>query len=654
MIRHASLLFAVGCAALLFGINVWGYDLWSPDEPRFAQVAREILQTGDWVVMHVNGQPYYEKPPFMFWTIAVLSLPFGDVNELTARLPAVLGGVVTVLLTFLLADKLYGRRVALASATILMTMALVWWEARTAQIDMFLTAWTTLTLYAFWRHYESRETKWLLVFYGAIAAAVFAKGPPGIVFPLLLAFTFYWGRRADRRSLHLVLGVAAVAALIALWLVPAYSMANTQDARPETAQGNSIALIAENLYRQTIGRFVLGVSKRQPFWYYIENLPINVFPWTLFLPWTLYTIWRRRREGQAMRLLLCWTIPAIIFFSLSSGKRALYLLPIFPALAILFGTTVLELMDGGRTVWRRRTGYVWAALLLLLGLPAFPLAYAAVTGGVGPRAPYLAEAEWTTGTAEGIRSAAFAVLPLCMCALVFAVHAFVRARRDEGRTLHYAMAGHFAGLATAMALCVFPFVNGFKGASDFCAPIRALSEQGEDFRLYSVAFSREGYIFYAKHAHIPYLVEEWPLPIPEGRDPLEVAAEQRAMGNVLRKSAQGVPIADMSAITEGELAQLASASEAAFAFAAAKSDLVEPFKAAMAESVQAFTVDFSGPEPSFLFVQTQDWRWLLPFAPTLRSLNVMGHESVGSRQVLLIANDAGARLLENAGLAPGA
>ena len=648
------MLFVAGCAAVLFGVNVWGYDLWSPDEPRFAQVAREILQTGDWVVMHVNGQPYYEKPPFMFWTIALLSLPLGDVNELTARLPAVLGGIATVLLTFLLADRLYGRRVALASAVILMTMALFWWEARTAQIDMFLTAWTTLTLYAFWRHYESREVKWLFVFYGAIAAAVFAKGPPGVVFPLLMVFTFYWGRRAERRSLHLVLGVAAVAALIALWLIPAYSMANTQAARPETAQGSSVALIAENLYRQTIGRFVLGVSKKQPFWYYLENLPINVFPWTLFLPWTLYAIWRRRREGEAMRLLLCWTLPAIVFFSLSSGKRALYLLPIFPALAILFGTTVLELMDGGRAAWRRRTGYVWAALLLLLGLPVFPLAYAAITGSAGPLTPHLGTAEWTSGAPEEIRNAAFAVLPLCMCALAFGVHAILRARRDEGRTLHYAMAGHFAGLATAMALCVFPFVNTFKGASDFCAPIRTLSEQGEGFRLYSVAFSREGYIFYAKHAHIPYLVEEWPLPIPEGRDPLEVAAEQRAMGSVLRKSAQGVPIADMSAVTEEELAQLNAASDAAFAFAAAKSELVEPFKTALTESVQVIANDFAGPEPSFLFVQTQDWRWLLPFAPALRSLTVVNHEAVGSRQVLLIANVAGADLLRSAGSMPAA
>ncbi|MCC6486065.1 MAG: glycosyltransferase family 39 protein, partial [Candidatus Hydrogenedentes bacterium] len=649
---HAPLLFVAGCSALLFGLNIWGYDLWSPDEPRFAQVAREILQTGDWIVMHVNGEPYYEKPPFMFWTIAVLSLPFGDVNELTARLPAVLGGIATVLLTFLLADKLYGRRVALTSAIILLTMSLFWWEARTAQIDSFLTAWTTLTLYSFWRHYESREVKCLLVFYGAIAAAVFAKGPPGVVFPLLLVFTFYWGRRTERRCLHLVLGIAAVAILIGLWLIPAYSMAHAQESRPETAQGTSVALIAENLYRQTIGRFVLGVSKKQPFWYYLENLPINVFPWTLFLPWTLYTIWRRRREGEAMRLLLCWTLPAIIFFSLSSGKRALYLLPIFPALAILFGTTVLELMDGGHAAWRRRTGYVWAALLLVLGLPLFPLAYAAITGSAGPLAPHLATAEWTAGTREEIRGAALAILPLCLCSLVFGVHAILRARRDEGRTLHYALAGHFAGLAAAMALCVFPYVNQVKGASDFCAPIRALSERGEEFRLYSVAFSREGYVFYAKHPHIPYLVDEWPLPVPEGRDPLEVAAEQRAMGNVLRKSAQDVPIADMTAVTEAELAKLSAASEAAFAFASAKSTLAAPFKNAIAESVQAFAAEFAGPKPCFLFVQTQDWRWLLPFAPALRSLIVVDHEAVGSRQVLLVANAAGAGLLRDAGVWP--
>lgn len=645
MLKHIPIIFVIACGAVLFGLNVWGYDLWAPDEPRFAQVAREILDTGDWIVMHVNGEPYYEKPPLMFWTIGVFSLPFGDVTELTARLPSILGALATLLLTFLLAERLYGKRVAFASSVVLMTMALFWWQARTAQIDMFLTAWTTLTLFAFWRHHETRETKWLIVMYGAIAAAVFAKGPPGVVFPLLLAFTFYWRKRAERRSLHLVIGIVAVAIVVGLWLIPAYSMAGGEETRPHMAEDTSVGMIAQNLYRQTIGRFVLGVSKQQPPWYYLENLPANVFPWTLFLPWVFYAVWKRRHEGPAMRLLLCWILPAIVFFSISSGKRAIYLLPIFPAMAILFGTTLVELMDSDHVKWRRRTGYVWAVLLLLLGLPAFPLGYMAASGNLDRFGAYLESLDLPVAITDHGLTVALTILPLCLCALIFFVHAVVTARRMEGRMIPYAMAGHFAGLAAVLAVVVFPFINTFKGASDFCAPVRNLAEQGEDFRLYSVAFSREGYVFYSKHPHIPFLVDEWPMPVPEGRDPTEIAIQQRAMGSVLRGATQDIPIADISAVTDTELDALQGASEAAFAFASSKSDLVEPFRAAVTEAVQEFHAAFGGGSPAFLYVQTQDWRWLLTFAPSLRALPVVGHEAVGSRQVLLVANDAGAQLL---------
>lgn len=654
MLKHIPLITVLLCGAVLFGLNVWGYDLWAPDEPRFAQVAREILQTGDWIVMYVNGEPYYEKPPLMFWTIAALSIPFGGVTELTARAPSILGALATLLLTFLLAERLYGKRVAFASSVILMTMALFWWQARTAQIDMFLTAWTTLTLFAFWRHYETQRAKWLVVMYGAIAAAVFAKGPPGVVFPLLLAFTFYWRRREERRSLHLGIGIAAVAILIGVWFIPANLMADAKETRPEIAEDTSIVVIAENLFRQTIGRFVLGVSKHQPPWYYLENLPVNVFPWTLFLPWTVYAVWKRRREGPAMRLLLCWTLPALMFFSISSGKRAIYLLPLFPAFAILFGTTIVELMDSGRATWRRRTGYVWAAILLALGLPAFPLGYLAASGNLDAFGVFLRAKDLPIEIADSGLAVILTALPLSVCALFFCVHAIVSARRAEGRMIPYAIAGHFAGLAAVLAVIVFPFVDTFKGASDFCAPVRTLAKQGEVFRLYSVAFSREEYVFYSNHYHVPFLVEEWPLSVPEGRDPEEVALQQRALGSLLRRATQDVPIADIQSITDKDIEDLLSAADAAFGFASAKSDLAGPFRDAMTAAVQEFAVDFSGPEPAFMYVLSRDWRWLLTFAPAMRDLTVADCEAVGSRQVLLIANDAGRRLLDGSARgAPG-
>src|SRR5690606_38065267 len=129
------------------------YALWPADEPRFGEVAREILQTGNWLVLHVNGEPYMEKPPLFCWLIAIVSAPFGDVSEFTARMPSIAAALVTVLFTFLITARMTGSRQALMAALVLMTASRFWWQARTAQIDMVLTACLTVAFYAFWRHH---------------------------------------------------------------------------------------------------------------------------------------------------------------------------------------------------------------------------------------------------------------------------------------------------------------------------------------------------------------------------------------------------------------------------------------------------------------------------------------------------------------------
>ena len=106
------LLALVAFAAFLFALDTSQHDLWPPDEPRYAQVAREMLESGDWLVLRVNGEPYLEKPPLLFWAIAAVSVPFGDITETTARIPSILAGLGTVVLTYLIATRLFGRRTA--------------------------------------------------------------------------------------------------------------------------------------------------------------------------------------------------------------------------------------------------------------------------------------------------------------------------------------------------------------------------------------------------------------------------------------------------------------------------------------------------------------------------------------------------------------
>lgn len=618
--ERTVMIFLAVLSFALFVTNAGSYDLWPPDEPRFAEVAREMLLTGDWLAPRVNGMPYLEKPPLLFWLIALVSLPFGGVTELSARIPSIASAIATVLLTYALARRLYGRRVALWSAVLLMTGARFWWQARTAQIDMLLTACLMLSLFAFWQWHAQRKRSWLLLFYAGMAFGMYAKGPVAVIIPMLMIIAFYWGRRADRRRLHWVLGVLAVVALIALWLIPARAVVS-----PGGAEATS-ANIAENLYRQTIGRFFLGVSKAQPPWYYLTTLPVDWLPWTLFLPWVVYWAWRRRRDGDAMRLLLAWTLPSLVFFTACSGKRAIYLLPLFPALAILFACGILDLLDSLRTGWRRGIAVGWAALLQLF----------AAAPWVALRFEPEMLAPWKPEMAV-----------LSACAGVFGLMTLYRAlRRGDPRFIHAVMAAHMAALMMLAVLLVFPIVNEFKGAKAFCAPVRRAAEAGADFNLYSVGFTREEYVFYAKHFHVPVLAGDDPLPLPTDIPDDEEAVLEPLVIRAVMDAARQVPVQDVAAPTEEERANVRGAIEMAFAAAQSKTQYAQVLRKELMDVLAQFRDDMFGEKPALAFVRQEDWLWITALEPALREIRIVQEDSVGSRDVFLLANAAGEALLK--------
>jgi 4-amino-4-deoxy-L-arabinose transferase-like glycosyltransferase len=610
--QRAILLLMLG--GLLFFANTWGYDLWPADEPRFAQVAREMLQSGDWLSPHVNGQPYKEKPPLLFWAIAAVSAPFGDVTEFTARVPSGVAALATLWFTYLLAARLYGRRCALWSVVVLMTGYRFWWQARTAQIDMLLTACLTAALYAYWMRREDTRFRWLALFYGAIIAAVYSKGPVGVIFPLLMIPAFRFRHGADAPKVYLVWGLAIVAATIALWLVPARMAASAEmGAATHTAIGS-------NLFRQTVGRFFLGVSKQQPPWYYLVNLPLDWFPWTLLLPWALPWIWRRRKDGPETRLLLAWIVPAFVFFSICAGKRAIYLLPIFPAMAILFATAVLALIDGDHPRWRKGIGYAWACCLLAIGAAPFVL--------------LLTEYRdlWNRE-----------LLVVSLCAFGFGADTLHRTVRTDMRRLPHMMASHFAGMALLCAIFAFPVANTFKSARAFCQPLRLLSESEVDYRLYSVCFSREEYMYYAKHFHDPFLVDEFPVPVAEELEEVGLNEVTAAIRSGLAKATLDVPVATLESVTDAELDALAAAATAMFDFASVKYDWAPLAQGAAVEALAELRSRMDADGPAFMLVQEKDWRWLLALDPKMGDYAILKHESVGSRDVVLVANEEGAK-----------
>ena len=198
--------------AFLFLFNIGKRDLWAPDEPRYAQVAKEMMDSGNFIVPHLNSAPYPDKPPLLFWLINVFSIPFGKITALSARLPSALAGIGCCIALFYLSKSLFqNTRIALFSSLILATSTKFLWMAHRVAFDVILTFLVTMAIFCFYKGYQLRinqhpvppslsplsqrgdEKKSLLyytLFYVFMAFGVLTKGPVGFILPFCTVLTY--------------------------------------------------------------------------------------------------------------------------------------------------------------------------------------------------------------------------------------------------------------------------------------------------------------------------------------------------------------------------------------------------------------------------------------------------------------------------------
>lgn len=406
-------------ALVLFGWNVWGYDLWAPDEPFFGEGAREMIVDGEWVVPHLNGEIDNHKPPLFFWLIALFSLPLGEVVSLTARLPSILAALGTVWLTARLGRAQSGQRTAVLAAAILATTHMFWDKARAAQIDSLLCFLIMIAVSAFaaFRAGELSGRRAGLVFWSAAALAILAKGPVGWLLPLGIALlTLAWDRELKRwREFAPLSGPLAFAAILGLWVTAA------------TLWGGEYSVIGA-LREHFVDRAIHGMHHAQPVWYYLKVLPYALLPWSFLLPGALWLAWRHRDRPED-RLLLVWAAFVVLFFTVSTEKRDLYILPAVPAFALLFARLVAAVAGwqseaGEKTPARRwitiPQGIVGAIFVLAaaaalvaanriddnLLLPAAALAVVLAAGGAGILTMAVRGAAWRSVVWTGATMAA--------------------------------------------------------------------------------------------------------------------------------------------------------------------------------------------------------------------------------------------------------
>lgn len=459
------LLLLLGLALFLPGIA--SRDLWNPDEPRYAEVAREMRASGDYFVPHVNGRIYSEKPPLHFWSIATASLATGGVDEVSARLPSLLAAIATLFLLFGIGQRLFDREVAWTSVLVFATSSKILWQSRVGQIDMTLIALVTLAIYCFVRGWTEGRDGWFRLFFVAAGFATLAKGPVGLLPPLLaiVAFALASGRRDLLRRMRIPTGLLIWAGIVALWLVPAILSAGSE--YYETI-----------VFKQNLGRYADPWHHFQPWYYYLTVIPADFFPWVFFLPGAIRVGWRRylEPERQGFRLALSWMLVTLVFFSLSPAKRTVYILTMYPAMALLVGASFAEI----RRSWPSLRGWLvapaTALALLLTALPAlgfYVIRY---------------QPERLGGRLAELEPLGPGLLPLLLAfGLVLSassIAALLGALRGSARRVTFALAVGMGTVAVAAALWVLPRFDAVKSARPLARALLERAAPDEPYGIY--------------------------------------------------------------------------------------------------------------------------------------------------------------------------
>jgi len=323
-------------AILILFYQLGSAALFEPDEGRNAEKAREILLLRDWVTPHENFHPVLDKPIFFYWLIALSFKLFG-VSEWAARLPSALAALGCVAVVYAFARVHWGKAQALWSGLILLTSMEFFLLARLVIFDMALTFFLTLALCAFYRASRTddvnRRRVLCLLMYGALGAATLIKGLIGIVVPGMVIFCYLslteqW---SILRRIYLAPGVLIFLAIVMPWYLEA-------GARHE-------GYLRYFFWDEHFGRFAGDrFDRTQPWYYFILVGLVGFFPWTLLWPFAIAGFRRRACDDKTLFLLL-WAGVTLLFFSASKSKLPHYILPIFPALAVLTASRLVNLFD---------------------------------------------------------------------------------------------------------------------------------------------------------------------------------------------------------------------------------------------------------------------------------------------------------------------
>jgi 4-amino-4-deoxy-L-arabinose transferase-like glycosyltransferase len=362
--RSTDLIALIAFCGFLFFAGLQVIGLLGADEPRYAQIAREMLARHDWVTPVLFGQPWLEKPPLLYWGAMLAYKTTGGVTGWAARLPSAVLCTLMVFFIYVWARR-FRRGMQLDAALITAASVLIIGFGRGASTDMPLAATFTIAMLSWYGWYESQNRAWLLAFYAFAGLGTLAKGPVAVFLAGLIVVAF----AALRRDWRLVLrtlwlpGIVVYSAVVLPWFIA------VQRANPEFFR---VFILQHNLARYTTSVY----RHQQPFWYYLPVALIGLVPWTVFVITALVDAirdWRFSVEApqgkEDLRTFLAlWFLLPIVFFSLSQSKLPGYILPAIPAGTILLADFVLRREQEGDKP------SLWLAITHALLCAALPVA----------------------------------------------------------------------------------------------------------------------------------------------------------------------------------------------------------------------------------------------------------------------------------------
>lgn len=342
----------------------WTFDhsLWNPDETRDGGIAAEMYRSGDYVVPKLNGEAFLEKPPLYYWTSAIIYKLTEHVTAGTTRLPAALYGILGILFTFLIGKHLFNERVGFFGAAILATSVQYFRMSHFAMMDIALAALVTGALF-----FHLRGLK--IGFLVCAILAFYAKGFLGIILAGLVATLHLLVEKKPKElAVTIALGILVFFVTVLPWFWGLWKEGGARFLE---------IFIVDNHWKRFFSK---SADHTEHFWFfYFLSFPVDFLPWTpLYLGHVRDLIKEPHKyfESKALKFLLVWFFGLLLFFCLSSSKRSIYLLPLFPAAALLSAAWLDETIRGKQNEVKieKRLYAAFGSLAVLIGIASFVFA----------------------------------------------------------------------------------------------------------------------------------------------------------------------------------------------------------------------------------------------------------------------------------------